>query len=82
MGLQRDQDINVIIQRFAYLRCLTSAPMGPNSGFAKRGFVAHPSHQGVDDEKDNEEPGQEDLQRHQAGNPQGTVSLVRRSSGS
>ena len=29
-----------------------------------RGFVAHRSHRGVDDEKDNEEPRREDRQRH------------------
>ena len=32
---------------------------------AKRGFVAHRSHRGVNDEKDNEEPWREDRQRHQ-----------------
>ena len=34
--------------------------------FAKRGFVAHRNHRGVDDEKDNEEPRREDRQGHQA----------------
>ncbi len=44
--------------------CLTSAPMGQIAAFAKRVFVAHRSHQGVDDEKDNEKPRREDRQRH------------------